>query len=65
MAVIVTVDLAGGIIFSAIGAWPVTGFMGLDVALVCWAFRANFASARQAEHIEVTEHELILTSPGS
>ena len=34
--------------------------MGLDVALVWWAFRANFAAARRAERIEVTAHELIL-----
>lgn len=60
MAALVAVNLAGGIVFALIGAWPVTGFMGLDVALVWWAFRANFASARQAERIEITEHELLL-----
>ncbi len=43
MAAIVAVNLAAGIVFSMIGAWPVTGFMGLDVVLVWWAFRANFA----------------------
>ena len=47
-----------------LGAWPVTGFMGLDVVLVWWAFRTNFAAARQAERIEVTEHELILERLG-
>lgn len=60
MAVIVVVNLAGGIVFAAIGAWPVTGFMGLDVVLLWWAFRANFAAARQAERIEITEHELVV-----
>jgi uncharacterized membrane protein len=60
MAAIIAVNLAGGIVFAAIGAWPVTGFMGLDVALVWWAFRANFAAARQAERIEITEHELVV-----
>jgi uncharacterized membrane protein len=60
MAAIVTVNLAGGIVFFVIGAWPVTGFMGLDVALVWWAFRANFAAERQADRIEITDHELVV-----
>ena len=60
MAAIVAVNLAGGIVFSVIGAWPVTGFMGLDVVLVWWAFRANFAAARRAERIEITELELVM-----
>jgi uncharacterized membrane protein len=38
----------------------VVGFMGLDVLLIWWAFRANFAAARRAERIEVTDQELIL-----
>ena len=46
--------------FYVIGAWPVVGFMGLDVALIWWAFRANFADARRAEHIEITSDELVL-----
>jgi uncharacterized membrane protein len=60
MAAVVTINLAGAIVFALIGAWPVTGFIGLDVALVWWAFRANFAAARQAERIEITEHELVV-----
>ncbi len=60
MAAIVAINLAAGIVFAVIGAWPVSGFMGLDVALVWWAFRANFAAARQAERIEITEHELVV-----
>jgi uncharacterized membrane protein len=34
--------------------------MGLDVALIWWAFHANFADARRAEHIEITRDELVL-----
>jgi uncharacterized membrane protein len=60
MTVIVGLNLTVGIFFYVIGAWPVVGFMGLDVALIWWAFRVNFADARRAEHIEVTSHELIL-----
>lgn len=60
MAVIVGLNLTVGMFFYVIGAWPVVGFMGLDVALIWWAFRANFADARRAEHIEITSDELVL-----
>ena len=59
MTVIVGLNLTGGMFFYVIGAWPVVGFMGLDVALIWWAFRANFADARRAEHIEITSDELV------
>lgn len=46
--------------FVIMGAWPVAGFMGLDVAIVYLAFRANFDAARAYEHILVTPLELLL-----
>ena len=60
MSVIVGLNLTVGMFFYVIGAWPVVGFMGLDVTLIWWAFRANFADARRAEHIEITSDELVL-----
>lgn len=60
MSVIAGFNFTVGLFFYLIGAWPVLGFMGLDVALIWWAFRANFADARRAEHIEITPHELVL-----
>jgi uncharacterized membrane protein len=48
----------GGIVFLAIGAWPVIGFLGLDVLLVYWAFRANYRAAAQHEEIVVSASEL-------
>jgi uncharacterized membrane protein len=60
MAVLIALNLTAGVTFYLLGAWPVMGFMGLDVALVWWAFRLNYASARQRERIEITDHELIL-----
>ena len=60
VTVIVGLNLTVGLFFYVIGAWPVVGYMGLDVALVWWAFSANFADARRAEHIEITAHELVL-----
>jgi uncharacterized membrane protein len=46
--------------FVIIGAWPVAGFMGLDVALLYVAFRANFRAARAYEDVRVTPLELML-----
>ena len=53
------VNLVVGGLFMAIGAWPVAGFAGLDVLIIWWAFRANFADARRMERISITEHELV------
>jgi uncharacterized membrane protein len=60
MVVIAALNFGVGLYFFSIGAWPVMGFMGLDVALVWWAFRRNYADARVAENIEITEHEVVL-----
>lgn len=60
MILVVTVNLVVGGLFMAIGAWPVAGFAGLDVLIIWWAFRVNFADARQMERISITEHELVL-----
>ena len=43
------VSLAASIGFVAIGAWPVCGFFGLDVAALYLAFRLSYRSARRRE----------------
>lgn len=60
MGVLVGLNFAAGTAFYMVGAWPVAPFLGLDVALVWWAFRKNYADALKEEQIEVTAHELIL-----
>ncbi len=60
MVLVVLVNLVVGGLFMAVGAWPVAGFAGLDVLIIWWAFRANFADARQMERISITDHELVL-----
>lgn len=52
------ISLIGGTVFFVIGAWPVVGFLGLDVALVYWAFRANYRAAKAYEQVTVTTSEL-------
>ena len=48
-----------GIVFLMMGAWPIFGFLGLDVFLVWLAFRLNNRSARAFEEILVTPVRLV------
>jgi uncharacterized membrane protein len=54
MGLLGLISIAVGIGFVSIGAWPVVGFFGLDVALVYLAFRLSYRSARQSETIRLT-----------
>lgn len=58
MALVGGVSFAAGIAFLLMGAWPIFGFFGLDVALVYLAFRANYRAATAFEQISVTPSEL-------
>jgi uncharacterized membrane protein len=51
-------NLGGGIVFWYVGAWPVVGFMGLDVALVWFALRWSRRQARRSEKLTITGSEL-------
>ena len=53
MAAIVAVSAAIGAGFMIAGAWPVTGFLGLDVLLLYLAFRWNYRQGRRAEFIRL------------
>ncbi|HVB16100.1 MAG TPA: DUF2244 domain-containing protein [Stellaceae bacterium] len=43
------ISLVVGIVFLSLGAWPIFGFFGLDVAALYVAFRLSYRSARQRE----------------
>jgi uncharacterized membrane protein len=58
MAVLSGAGFCAGIAFVLAGAWPVTGFFGLDVALVYLAFRLSYRSARQTETVRLTDRAL-------
>ena len=60
MALVGGLSFIGGMFFFLLGAWPVIGFLGLDVVLVYWAFRANYRAAAAFEEIRVTPSELRL-----
>ncbi len=55
------VSFTTGMVFLAMGAWPVFGFFGLDVALVYIAFKLNYRSGRLHELIELTPETLTVT----
>lgn len=46
--------------FFLIGAWPVVGFLGLDVLALWIAFRLSFAQAREVEQVVLTYVELVI-----
>jgi uncharacterized membrane protein len=54
MVFLSTVSFATGVVFLLMGAWPVFGFLGLDVLAIYFAFRINFRRARACEQISVT-----------
>jgi uncharacterized membrane protein len=58
MAFLGIVSFTAGIIFLRMGAWPVFGFFGLDVAILYFAFRRNYMDARAFEQIDLSREEL-------
>ncbi len=58
MGLIVLVSALVGAGFALVGAWPVTGFLGLDVLLLYLAFRWNFRDASRADFIRLDESGL-------
>jgi uncharacterized membrane protein len=54
LLVVIIVNLAIAAVFVSRGAFPVAGFLGLDVLALCVAFRINYRAAKAEEHIRVT-----------
>ena len=52
------ISFAAGVGFFLAGAWPVVGFLGLDVLLIYVAFRLNYRSARMHESLRLTRGSL-------
>lgn len=42
-------------------AWPVVGFLGLDILLLVWAFRTSYRDGRASETVRVAPDRLQLT----
>jgi uncharacterized membrane protein len=58
LAAIAAINILFALYFVMRGAWPVAPFLGADVALLAWAFRASLVAARREEHVTLT-HSLL------
>lgn len=58
MLAIAGASFGAGLAFYAIGAWPVIGFLGVDVLLIYWAFKVNYRAARCHEEVRLTPSHL-------
>jgi uncharacterized membrane protein len=58
--VVIFANSVGAIYFSALGAWPVAGFMGLDVIAFVVAFRLSYAQARAFERISIDPDHILV-----
>ncbi len=61
MVFVSAISFVAGMVFWAMGAWPVTGFFGLDVLLIYVAFKLNYRSGRSYERVSLTQEILQLT----
>jgi uncharacterized membrane protein len=61
MGVVSGLSFFTGLAFYMLGAWPVIGFLGLDVFLIYIAFRLNYHAARIYETVHLTDTELRVT----
>ncbi|MGB1006866.1 MAG: DUF2244 domain-containing protein [Thalassobaculaceae bacterium] len=60
MALIGVLSLAIGIGFSLVGAWPVIGFMGLEVGVVLAAFILNYRAGARRESVVMGPEQVAL-----
>ncbi|MCC4244830.1 DUF2244 domain-containing protein [Stappia indica] len=58
MLVVCAICLTAGLLFLSLGAWPVFGFLGLDILLIFFAFRWNYRAARAFEEVQVSRTEI-------
>jgi uncharacterized membrane protein len=56
----VAANLVIGLPMFVMGAWPVFGFMGLDVFLLWWLFKRSYLDARRSETLLLTDRELVV-----
>ena len=58
MSAVGVVSFFAGLHFYRLGAWPVTGFFGLDVALLYLGFKLNYRAGRARELVLLTADRL-------
>ena len=50
-----------GLGFYLIGAWPVLGFLGLEILIVWYAFKWNYKSGQLVETVAITPQQVDIT----
>ena len=60
MGLFIAIWLVTGAVFLSLGAWPIFGFLGLDVLLVFLAFRWNYHSGKAHEEVLLSPHHLAI-----
>ena len=60
LGVVIGVNVAGAIVMLSLGAWPVAGFMGLDILAVYIAFRVSYAQTRAFERVTINGEALVV-----
>ena len=54
VGVVAAINLSFATYFVSHGAWPVTPFMGADLVLLAWAFRASWLASKTLERLRLT-----------
>jgi uncharacterized membrane protein len=57
---VIAANVVIGLPMYLLGAWPVMGFMGLDVWLLWALFQRNYFDARRSETLTLTDRDLLV-----
>ena len=60
MTAVCLVSFTAGLAFFLAGAWPVVGFLGIDVLLIYLAFQINYRRGQMYESLQLTEDSLVV-----
>jgi len=60
MAIVAVAATIPAITFYSLGAWPIVGFVGLDVALIVWAMWASLKEGKRYEVVTLWRDQLEL-----
>ena len=58
MAALGSLAFCIGLGFFLLGAWPVIGFLGLEILVVWFAFKMNYRAAKRRQHLTATPAKL-------
>lgn len=62
LIVVIAANVVLAVVFMAQGAFPVAGFLGLDVLALALAFRWNYRAARVEEHVRIAASKVHVAS---